>query len=1134
MVQPFPPGNIEARIQGEISGQVAVGNYNVQIGVHGDIVNVVASGQQIRPRPRPTPVSVLPRPFAGLLDRTSEIDAADVALRSATPVEFYGPEGIGKTTLLRHLAYQAHTAPFPDGIVSLSARRQPLADLAQALFDAFYESDLPLKSTDAQIRHALQDKRALVILDDVELSRDEVEALMDAAPACAFLLASPERHLWGQGSAVAVRGLPVEDALALMERELGRSLTPEERADAQALCADLDGHPLCLLQAAALVREEGLQSSEVVSRVRPPSPAAALTKQALALLSEPERRVAAALAALSGAPVHAEHVAALAGLPDATAALESLLRRALAQAHSPRYTLVDAAEQAVRQVLDLTPWTERALAYFASWAEQHRQAPDRLLEETDPIVQVLEWGAGAGRWAEVLRLGRAIEDALMLGRLWATWKHVLELLCQAALALGDQAAEAWAYHQLGTRALCLGDTSVAHDSLVRALRLRNALGDRAGAAVTHHNLSVLLGPPTPPRRPPPRPAPTPAPAAPVVSITSFLPFIFLALGGLVILALGSWLPPATLSFVRVTDTPTYTPVPTPIPLPTDTPTQTPTPTHSPTPTPTQTPTPTLTPTPTDTPTITPTPTATPRPCGQPPSNWMLYLVQPGDTLFSLACSNRQTMDLIIFNNCLYDTPLRAGLMIHLPPDAAPPPVPALLEPQNGVEIRCTQGEPAPVTLRWSPVSDCSGIARYDVEMVRREKYYYSPITSTLQVEGTHAQMAIDGACGYSYDWRVRAVDRAGNAGVWSERRIFLLEPDAVPPPIPTPLEPQDGAQIVCTDGAPASVALRWTPVDDLSGIARYDVEVIQYAHVYPYPTFTVQVPGTRSQTTISDACGYRYGWRVRAVDGADNVGAWSDESGFSLVPQEPLSSDLVVYGFQGPRSAQPGERIGGSTRLLVANQGTAAAGGFFVDVVISPDPAVDTSDRLLVGGREYVSGIAPGASGVVELVAQGIPDDWPAGQAYIGVILDPFGDVPESDEGNNSDGFPILVLRPDQPPVAEIIEPKDGSRFLSVEADGTGAYAIVNLVGRASDEEDADEDLVVEWYSDHPIEGAGLLGTGRSITVRLHVAGSCGTVGQHTIVLRVIDRAGSISEDTSLVTVHTPQCLFDVVPVVPD
>jgi len=149
MAQPLPPGSVEAHIQGEVSGQVAVGNYNVQIGsVHGGVVNLVAPEQQPCPRPRPTPVFLRPRPFPGLLDRDPEIDAATTALQSAQPVEFHGPGGIGKTALLRHLAHRPPGAPFPDGIVYLSARHQPLADLMQSLFDAFYESDVPFKATD--------------------------------------------------------------------------------------------------------------------------------------------------------------------------------------------------------------------------------------------------------------------------------------------------------------------------------------------------------------------------------------------------------------------------------------------------------------------------------------------------------------------------------------------------------------------------------------------------------------------------------------------------------------------------------------------------------------------------------------------------------------------------------------------------------------------------------------------------------------------------------------------------------------------------------------------------------------------------------------------------------------------------
>jgi hypothetical protein len=210
----------------EEAGEIAVGNYVLQIGAtHGSVVNLAPAGHRSAPQARPTPVFLRPRSFAGLLDREAEIDSATAALQTATPVEFYGQPGLGKTTLLRHLAHHAPAPSFPDGIVYLSARQQPVADLLQSLFDAFYESDAPFKPTDTQVRHALQSKKALILLDDVNLGRDEVVALLDAAPGCTFLLASPERRLWGEGRAVALHGLPLDDALALVEQELGRIAT---------------------------------------------------------------------------------------------------------------------------------------------------------------------------------------------------------------------------------------------------------------------------------------------------------------------------------------------------------------------------------------------------------------------------------------------------------------------------------------------------------------------------------------------------------------------------------------------------------------------------------------------------------------------------------------------------------------------------------------------------------------------------------------------------------------------------------------------------------------------------------------------------------------------------------------------
>ena len=273
----------------EESGEIAVGNYILQIGAtHGSVINAAPPGHHSPPQALPAPVFLRPRSFANLLDREAELKTAASALQSVTPVEFHGQAGLGKTVLLRCLAHRLPLDSFPDGVIYLSARGQPAADLLQSLYDAFYASDVPLKPTEAQIRRALQSKRALILLDDVELERDEIEVLLDSAPNCAFLLASSKRHLWGEGHAVAMHGLPPEDALALVERELGRSLTEEEQLPAQTLCDALEGHPLRIFQAAAMAREEGFSLVEVARQMQASSSIEEKAAQVLKPLPEPE------------------------------------------------------------------------------------------------------------------------------------------------------------------------------------------------------------------------------------------------------------------------------------------------------------------------------------------------------------------------------------------------------------------------------------------------------------------------------------------------------------------------------------------------------------------------------------------------------------------------------------------------------------------------------------------------------------------------------------------------------------------------------------------------------------------------------------------------------------------------------
>ena len=256
-----------------------------------------------QPRPRPTPVRPSVRPFRGLLDRAAESEAALKTLPELAPVEFYGQSGIGKTALLRHLAYNTPDGHFPDGMVYRDqAGSQPAADLLQFLFDSFYESGRDYKPREAELLNLLRDKRALVLLDDVDMPRAEIERTMNAAPECAFLLSSAERRIFGEGRALRLQGLPDPESTQLLERELGRLLAPGEQVAAQAICALLEGHPLHIAQAAAAAQERNLPLGELAEKMQAAkakgqNPADLLNQWTVGDGSDDEKRVMAAMAA---------------------------------------------------------------------------------------------------------------------------------------------------------------------------------------------------------------------------------------------------------------------------------------------------------------------------------------------------------------------------------------------------------------------------------------------------------------------------------------------------------------------------------------------------------------------------------------------------------------------------------------------------------------------------------------------------------------------------------------------------------------------------------------------------------------------------------------------------------------------
>ena len=493
-----PSTHIEAHV-GNVSGgsQVAIGNYIVQIGrVEGGVVNILNEAPP-PPKVRPQPVLLRPKPFRNLLDRETETTTLLEALKAQQSVECTGEPGAGKTSLLRHLAHQTQlTTAFPAGIVYFEVNQQSAADLLKSIFDAFYICDFPIKPNETEIRHYLQSVSALVLLDDVEIDAKQIESLMNVAPSCTFIAVTRQRVLFGETLDVTLKGLPAADAVRLFRNELGRPLSAAEEKGAQIICESVACIPLLVLRAAHEARANNRSLLDVVSERKPAPGDQRLAAAEINSSSDDEKKVLAALAVFSGARVAGEHVAAIAGVNNVEPLLDDLEQRGLVQSHEQQYTL--ASDVKAAQFGNLKPWFARAVVHFVEWTKERRNQHKLIAGSAAAILLLLKQAVAAQAWNEVRSLGHAAEEALTVSGKWDMWASVLNNINTAARAQGDIAEQAWVLHQLGTRALLLGDHAAAKADLTDALDIRERLNDVSGAAITRHNLNILLAP-LPPR-----------------------------------------------------------------------------------------------------------------------------------------------------------------------------------------------------------------------------------------------------------------------------------------------------------------------------------------------------------------------------------------------------------------------------------------------------------------------------------------------------------------------------------------------------------------------------------------------------------------------------------------------------------
>jgi hypothetical protein len=431
-------------------------------------------------RPRPLPDG----PGSGLRGRVGEVAAAQAATAGA-PVGFHGGCGAGKTTLLRHLAVRSAAG----NAVYLRVAGQRLDDVLQELMDELFASDQPFKPTPEQRAQVLERVHALVLLDEVTFGPGELRDLLDALPGCSVVVASEQPVLGRLGRSVHLAGLADDAALDLLADGIGRELTGAERADALRLCGIVDGHPLHLRQAAALVRA-GSHSFADLARLAE-ADIAALDRLSVDELAEQERRALAVLALAAGVVLPAEVLGTLADLADAGAVLRSLRRRGLVEQDGDRFGLPVCRAAGYQELLLRHLELGEAIRQVADAVARQAWTGDQALSVAQAALVIVRYAAERGQWPAVIRLVDAVEPVLAVAGRWEAWRQALEWGLEAARVVGDASAEAKFSHQLGTLEFALDDLERARLLWRRALRLREELGDQAAAAVTRANLALL-------------------------------------------------------------------------------------------------------------------------------------------------------------------------------------------------------------------------------------------------------------------------------------------------------------------------------------------------------------------------------------------------------------------------------------------------------------------------------------------------------------------------------------------------------------------------------------------------------------------------------------------------------------------
>jgi parallel beta-helix repeat protein len=211
-----------------------------------------------------------------------------------------------------------------------------------------------------------------------------------------------------------------------------------------------------------------------------------------------------------------------------------------------------------------------------------------------------------------------------------------------------------------------------------------------------------------------------------------------------------------------------------------------------------------------------------------------------------------------------------------------PSAPSLLEPANNAH----ENDTTPL-FRWGNSIDPEGDSIiYTLQIDNDVSFSASFVYKDNWITENQYELPTDNALSDGlYYWRVGARDMV-NPDNWSENFTFII--DTVPPPAPILQAPLNGA--ITNDSTPN---FRWTSITiENSFPITYELQV-DNDNNFLSPEVDATGLSENTYAPVIELADENYFWRVRAVDGAGNVGQWSIVQTFLIDTIPPGAPTLV-------------------------------------------------------------------------------------------------------------------------------------------------------------------------------------------------------------------------------------------------